>query len=64
MTKVFLFVVIAYVNQPSKSYHQEMKGIDECRATEAELYQTIPSDNVEKYIIGCSFEEPAPQYPL
>jgi hypothetical protein len=65
MTKVFLLVVIVYANgQPIKQYHEPVAGIDECHAREIELYQTIPSNGVVKYFLGCSFEEPAEFTPV
>ena len=64
MTKVFLMVVIVYTNQPVKQYHEITKSSDECHAREVELYQTIPADNVVKYFLGGSFEEPAEFTPV
>ncbi len=64
MTKVFLMVVIFYTNQPAKQYHEATNGSDDCHAREVELYQTIPADNVVKYFLGCSFEEPAEFTPI
>ena len=66
MTKVFLMVVIAYTNMPTKQYHEEMKNVDECHAREVEIYQDtiVPADNVKKYFIGCSFEDPAEFTPV
>jgi hypothetical protein len=66
MTKVFLMVVISYTNQPSITYRAITKTVEDCYAEGAMLAKQAPpeGDNVVKYFIGCSFEEPASWTPL
>jgi uncharacterized protein YcsI (UPF0317 family) len=65
MGKVILLVVIAYTNHPSITYRAATAGMSDCYAQAAMLAKAPPIDeDVTKYMIGCSFEEPIPDVPL
>ena len=58
-------VVIAFSDKPSETRKTVMKNADDCYATAALLAKAPPIDeDVIKYLIGCSFEEPVEHAPL
>jgi hypothetical protein len=65
MGKVILMVVIIYSNQPSKTYRGATEGKDDCQRQEVIIAKNPPIDeNMTKFMIGCSFEEPIPDVAL
>jgi hypothetical protein len=66
MSKVFLVVMIIYGNHPMTSYRGVTTGAEDCNAQAAALALKAPpdDDDVTKYTIGCSFEEPWLKVPI
>jgi hypothetical protein len=65
MAKVILMVMIIYNNQPNKTYRGATEGKDDCHRQEVILATNPPIDeDVTKFIIACSFEEPIPDIAL
>jgi len=65
MGKVILMVIIIYNNQPQRTYRAATEGKDDCHNQEVILAKNPPIDeDMIKFMIGCSFEEPVPDVAL
>lgn len=65
MIKVLLMVVIVFNNKPSVTYKVVMKDTADCYTHALELSKSPPiDDDVTKFLIGCSFEDPVPKEAL
>ncbi len=65
MGKVFVLVVIFYNNAPTMTYRGTAKNVENCYAQALTLAKVpLDDEHVEKYVIGCSFEDPIPTGPV
>ena len=64
MGKIIVLVVIVYNNAPTITYRGAAKNVEDCYTQALILAKNAPDDeHVEKYMIGCSFEDPLPSSP-